>query len=233
MAKRTLQALADLIEDRVDKSRDDVTFNTFVEDMLNLTLQEIISEIPQARWLLEEHSITLTADQQFVTLPSDMDLEGIRTLRDDTNNRQVTRVDPDDGDRIDPGRDLTGTVLIWWFQRIAGVDRMYFLPRPAEGDALTMISGELITDPTSAQTTVLPAKYESWWIEGAMAKLSPRIDVNVELHRALFDRGLVIMKKDSNTNPGSKVVMASHRRRLGSTGVDGARFPSNFDVLPG
>lgn len=232
MAKRTLGALADLIEDRVDKPREDATFNTFVENMLVLTLQEIIAEVPYARWLFEEHSITQVADQQYVVLPSTLDIDAIVSMRDDTNNRKVTRISAEDADRIDPGRDLSGKSIFWWFQRVGGEDRLYFLFKPDATDSLTLISGELITDPTSNQTTVLPAKYESWWMEGAMAKLHPRIEVDVTVHRSIFNHGLSVIKKHANSDPGSTTGLLSHRRRVGTTGVQGLSFPSNFDILP-
>jgi len=231
MAKRSLETLADLIEDRVDKDRADVTFDTFVQAMLNMTLQEIISEVPWARWLLEEHSISLTADQQFVTMPADLDIDAIVSMRDDTNNRKVIRINPHDADRVDPGRDLSGEVVLWWFQRVGGADRLYFLPTPEATDSLTLFAGELITDPTSAQTTALPAKYEWIWMEGAMAKLSPRVEIDIAIHRALFEKGLKLIKRDANMLPDGSEILVGHRPRIG-VGITGPRFPTNFDILP-
>jgi len=233
MAKRDLQTLADLVEDIVDKDRADTTFDTFVQNMLVLTLQDIIAKVPHARWLLEEHSITLVADQQYVTLPSDVDIDGIVSMRDDSNNRKVSRISATEADMIDPGRDLGGPVLLWWFQRIAGADRIYFVPTPDATDSLTLISGEIITDPSAAQTSALPAKYEWVQMAGAISKIATRLGPSVDgrFYDDQYKEGLAVILRDANSAPGESDVMASHRPRT-SAGTHGASFPANFDVSP-
>lgn len=233
MAKRTLSQIADICIDRVDESRADSSFRTFCEAQAVLTLQEIISEVPWARWLLEEHSITLTASQQYVTMPSDMDIDAIISLRDTTNNKRTIRISPDDADKIDPGRDLAGDALLWWFQRVGGADRLYFLPQPDGADSLTMISGEIITDPTTNQTTALPAKYESGWVDGTLVKVWERVEPNFD-SSVIYSRFLKFLEKvrrDANSAPYESSAMVSHRPIHGLSPF-GANFPSNFDVLP-
>ena len=234
MAKRSLEAMADLIEDMVDKSQSDSTFDGFVQNMLVLTLQEIISEVPYARWLLEEHSITLTADQQYVTAPTDMDIDAIVTLRDDTNNTRTMRITPDIADAIDPGRDLSGPAILWWTQRVGGADRIYFINKPDATDSLTLISGEIITDPTSAQTTALPAKYEWVWIAMTMPKIWERLDATHDTRKweKTGIRGMTVITRDANSLPAGSEVIVSHRPGQGDHLVHGASFPSNFDVSP-
>lgn len=233
MAKRTLAQMADYIEDLVDKDRADVTFNTFVEDSLNFTLQEIISEVPHARWLLEEISITLVASQQFVVMDSDVDIDAVISMRDNTNNRKTQRITPEDSDHIDPGRDLTGEAILWWFQRVGGADRLYFIHRPDATDSLSLITGEIITDPTSGQTTALPAKYEWIWIAMTMPQIWERLDPAHDISKweRKIARGMARIIKDANRTPGAPNVLASHRPTLNS-GIVGPSFPSNFDVLP-
>lgn len=234
MAKRTLAQMADLVEDIVDKSQSDTTFDTFVQNMLVLTLQEIIAEVPWARWLKEEHSITLTADQQYVTMPSDLDIDAIASLRDDTNNRKVERVSDGIPDIVDPGRDLSGSVLLWWFQRVGGADRLYFLPKPDAADSLTLVAGEIITDPTSAQTTALPAKYENVWLAKTMPKVWSRVDPNqnVDFWILSGERGMDVIRRDANSSPGDNAVVFSHRPGIGVPFTHGTTFPADFDVSP-
>lgn len=233
MARRTLAAMADLIEDMVDKPRADTTFDNFCQDMLVVTLQEIISQVPHARWLLEEFSITATAATQFVAVPTDFDPEGVISLRDNTNNRQTVRISPDEADLIDPGRDLTGDVLFWWFQRVGGADRLYFLPRPDAADSLSLICGEVITDPTSAQTTALPAKYEWVWLHGALIKVWERLDPehDTSIHQNLYKSGMDVILRDANKAPGASDSLAYHRPRHES-GIRGPSFPADYDILP-
>lgn len=230
MAKRTLNAIALLITKRVDKSSSDTQFITFVEDMLTLTLQEIISVVPHARWLLDEDSVTTAASTQYVAIPSDMDIDAIISARDETNNRPLIRIAPEDADSIDPGRDLTGDEIVYWFQRVAGVDRLYFLAQPDSVDTLKFIFGNTVTDPTTSQTTALPAKYEYGWIEGTMPKLAPRIQgLDVRLHQANFEKFLDVVKRDANTAPSESQIMASHRPSDVKSTV-GPSWPADFDI---
>jgi len=234
MAKRTWGALADLVEDMVDKARADTTFDTFVQAMLSVTLQEIITEVPYARWLYEEHSITLTASQQHVTLPSDLDIDTIVSMRDNTNNRRVIRITAEMADRIDPGRDQSGNVFLWWFQRVGGADRLYFYPTPDATDSLTLIAGELITDPAAGASSALPAKYESTLIYGTLVKVWERLDPdhNATKWERLYANGLNRIKYDANSSPGDGVMFASHRPLRTDVGVVGPSFPTNFDITP-
>ncbi len=231
-AKRTLNQMANLLIDRVDKDREDTTFVTFAEDMLKVTLQEIISEVPQARWLMEENSITLVASQQYVVLPTDVDIDNIKSLRDDSNETPLFRIDASEADMIDPGRSLTGDALLWWYQVVGGEERMYFLHQPDTADTLYLISGEIITDPASGATCVLPAKYEWIWMEKTLPKIWERVNSghDVSQHVLMGEKGMKIIKRDAVSLPGGAESLASHRPRL-TTGVEGARFPSNFDVL--
>ena len=122
--------MALLICDRTDKDRLDTTFVTFCENMLVLTLQEIIAQVPYARWLENEATLNLVAGTQYVAIPSDMDIDNIISFRDETNNFTSTRIAPEDADLIDPGRFLTGREFLWWHQVVGGADRLYFLNRP-------------------------------------------------------------------------------------------------------
>ena len=223
--------MALLITKRVDKNTSDTTFITFVEDMLKVTLQEIISFCPYARWLLDEDSLTTTSGQQYVSLPSDMDIDSLVLLRDETNNRPLVRIDPSTGDAIDPGRDLTGDEILWWPQTVAGADRIYFLHRPDSVDTLKAIFGNIVTDPASGATSALPAKYEYGWIEGTIPKLSPRIKgIDVSMHERKFQDFLKNrVQRDADSSPGESNVMISHRPRNGA-GVHGPSFPADFDI---
>ena len=100
-------------------------------------------------------------------------------------------------------------------------------------DTLKLIFGNIITDPATGDTSALPAKYERWWMEGAMEKLFPRIQsIDPNYHRTIFEDGLnKIIKRDANSTPGDSSTLASHRP-MQSSGVDGPSFPANFDVLP-
>lgn len=233
MAKRTLSAIANIVIDRVDKSRSDSTFKTFVEDQAVLTLQEIISEVPHARWLMESFSISLVADQAYVDLDADVDIDSFVSLADRTNDYPLVRIDPRDADVIDPGRDLSGEAILWWFQRVGGTDRAYFINLPDDTDSLVMVCGEKITDPTSGSTTALPAKYEYGWIEGTLSKVWERLDPSKDTTKLdlKFERFLAKVRKDANANPGQSEVMVSHRPHT-SGGDIRPRFPSDFDVLP-
>lgn len=245
MAKRTLAVLADLIEDRVDRSQDDTTFDTFVQAMLNLTLQEIHSFVPYARWLLDEVALTATVSgTQYIVAPSDMDFDSLIMIRDETTNRRVRRIAPQEAEEIDPGRDLTGDEIIWWYQRVetagsgsggaTAEDRIYFLYRPDSADTLRAIFGINSITITSAQTGNLPEKYEWILLEGALAKVWERLDPensnSKQLHQDAFERGLGIIKRDADSTAGESSALYSHRPLRQSAGVAGASFPSNFDV---
>lgn len=234
MAKRTWGALADVIEDLVDKDQADSTFDTFVQTMLSMTLQEIISHVPHARWLLEEHSITLTASQQYVTMPADLDLDAIVSLRDNTNNKRGIKIDAAAADLIDPGRDLTGDVVFWWFQRVGGVDRLYFIPQPDAADSLSLIGGEIITDPAAGASSALPAKYEWVLIAGTLVKVWERVDPehNTAKWESIYQRGLGVILNDANDSPGASEVLSSHRPNLVASSPHGPSFPADYDVLP-
>lgn len=221
--------MALIMAKRVDKDTADTTFITFCEDLLKLTLQEIIAEVPHARWLMDEDTLTATSGQQYINLPSDMDIDAFVSMRDETNNRPVIRIDPASADLVDPGRDLTGNAILFWFQRVADADRLYFLNRPDSAYTLKLMFGNVITDPTTTQTCALPAKYESTWMEGAMEKLYPRIqEIDYRSHRSNFEKGLDRIKRDANRAFGQSDVLASSRGA--GDGPHGPSFPANFDI---
>lgn len=231
--------MADLIEDRFDKDRADTTFDTFVQDMLNLAFQEIASEVPHARWKMDEVSLTATvAGTQYIVMPTDMDIDSLISIRDETGNKKVRRISPRDADEIDPGRDLTGDEILWWYQRVettppTAEDRIYFLNRPDSVDTLKIIFGIVGTTVSPGGTLILPEKYEWILIEGAMSKCWDRVDaeniVSKQLCEKNFRRGIEIIRKDANTSPGEAMVLASHRFRAGYS-IQGASFPSQFDI---
>ena len=238
MAKRTRAALADLIEDRCDKDQADTTFDTFVQNSLDLTLQEIASHVPWVQWLLDETTMATTSGVQYVTIPSDMDIHSLVSITDRTNNRKVRRITPEEADEIDPGRDLTGDEILWWYQRVetgAGEfeDRIYFLNRPDSVDTLTAIFGILPPLPASTETYVLPEKYEWILIEGALAKVWDRLDpdnpARSDRHQTRFDGGLAIITRDANS-PREESGLHGHRPLRNVSGISGASFPANFDV---
>lgn len=241
MAKRTLNQMANLITRRVDKSTLDTTFIKFCEDLLNLTLQEIIAQVPYAGWLLDEDTLALSSGVQFVAVPSDLDTDNIVSLRDETNNFSSRRITPEEADLIDPGRDLTGLEFLWWIQRVGTTERFYFINRPDSTHNLSVIFGNIITDPTTNQTSALPAKYESIWMDGTMAKLHPRIQsIDPNLYMTKFiggygqggePFGMQRIVHDARKRRGQSDVMASHRRNVHSNDF-GPRFPADFDILP-
>lgn len=238
MAKRTLNTLAKLIARRVDKDDADTTFVSFAEECLVLALQEIDAEVPWARWLMDEVSLNPTVSgTQYIVMPSDLDIDGLTSITDRANsNRKVRRITPEEADEIDPGRDLTGDEIIWWYQRVETTsptfeDRIYFLNRPDSADTLSAIFGTLVPVPTTGIASVLPEKYEPYWIEGGLKNLFPRIAVNVQLHESRFQKGLAIIRRDANKTPGESTVMSSHRPSQ-SGSVHGPSFPSNYDVSP-
>lgn len=226
-----------MIARRVDKDDTDATFVAFAEECLVLALQEIDSEVPWARWLMDEASLTATvASTQYIVMPTDMDIDSFISITDRANsNRRIRRISPDEADDIDPGRDLTGDEILWWYQRVETVspafeDRIYFLNRPDSADTLSAIFGTLVPVPTTAIASILPEKYEPIWIEGGIKNLYPRVKVDVKIHEARFLKGLSIIKRDANKTPGDSTTMASHRPLTG-LGVRGASFPANFDTL--
>lgn len=240
MAKRTIGAIADLIEDRLDKDRNDTTFDQFVMDMLNLTLQEMSSYVPYARWLLDEVSLTATvASTQYIIMPTDMDIDSLVYIRDETNNRRVRRITPAEAEMIDPGRDLSGDEILWWYQRVEATspayeDRIYFLHKPDSVDTLKAIFGILVpTASTGATSLIMPEKYEWILMEGAMAKIWERLDPTnlpiINLHKQEFGIGLKVLIRDADSTPGDDTVMASHRPTY-QAGIQGPSFPADYDI---
>lgn len=236
MARKTIAAIADLIEHMVDKDTADTAFDSFVQEMINLSIQEIISQVPHARWLLDEDSVSTTSGTNYVTLPTDMDIDMFRTMRDETGNRKVRRISPEDADMIDPGRDLTGDEILWWHQRVGGTDRIYFLYEPDSTDTLKLIFGNLVDDMASGSTCPVPAKYEWVIINMTLLKIKPRVGrpdlFDWPLIASLADRGLQTIIRDANKSPGQFEALASHRPRRTRDDNLGAQWPSNFDVTP-
>ena len=247
MAKRTYGAKANLIIDRCDKSRDDTTFKNFVLDCLYLTLQEIIMAVPYARWLMDEVSLTVTSGQQYIDITaSGIDPDNIVDIRDETNNFQSRRITPEEAGLIDPGRDSTGLEFLWWVQTVwaaTETTRIYFLDRPDAAGTLKVICGRPNADPTSTTSSVLPAKYESVEIDGALAKVWERIDPNSPLSDKYYQRflggytdggeptGMVAIIMDAKKARGQQDALASHRPHQGGSDF-GPRFPANFDINP-
>lgn len=240
MAKRTLNALADLIEDRCDKDQADTTFDNFVKDSLNLTFQEIASHVPWTQWLLDEVSLTATVSgTQYIVMPSDMDIHSLISITDRTNNRKVRRITPEEADEIDPGRDLAGDEILWWYQRVETTsptfeDRIYFLNQPDSADTLTAIFGTIPPTVSSGTSSfILPEKYEWVLIEGTLAKVWDRLDpdnpTRSDRHQQRFDIGLGIIVRDSNS-AREESGLHGHRPLRNVSGVYGASFPANFDV---
>lgn len=240
MAKRTLNALADFIEDRCDKDQADVTFDSYVKDCLNLTFQEMASHVPWAIWLLDEVSLTATTSGvQYVVMPSDMDIDSLISITDRVNNRKVRRITPQEADLIDPGRDLAGDEILWWYQRVettspAFEDRIYFLGKPDSADTLSAIFGTIPpTVSTGSSSFILPEKYEYILIEGTLEKVWDRLDPDnasrSDRHRTRFEGGLAIIIRDANS-PKEESGLHGHRPLRNVSGINGASFPSNFDV---
>ena len=250
MAKRTYGDKANLIIDRCDKSRSDTTFKNFVLDCLYLTLQEIIATVPYARWLMSEVSISTTAGQQYVDITaSGIDVDNIVDVRDETNNFSSRRITPEEAGMIDPGRDLTGNEFLWWIQTAwAGAvtpteqTRIYFINRPDAVHTLKIICGAQVTDPTSTTTSVLPAKYESVELDGAMSKVWDRLDPDYLMSEKYMKRflggytdsgeptGIVAIIRDAKKARGQQDCLASHRNS--GNREFGPRFPANFDINP-
>lgn len=242
MAKRTYTQKAAIICGRVDKDVNDSTFVAFVVDCLVLTLQEIISTVPYARWLMDEDSITLTSGTQYVAVPADCDIDNIVDIRDETNNFSSRRITPQEASLIDPGRDLTGQEFLWWFQRVGTDDRIYFLNRPDSTHALKMIFGNIVTDPIASATSALPAKYEPIEIDGALIKVWERIDPdhNTDRIQARFQggfneageaTGLCRVVMDAKNGIASSDSLYGHRPRSGGRPF-GPSFPSDYDINP-
>ena len=241
MAKRTLNALADLIEDRCDKDQADVTFDSFVKDCLNLTVQEIASHVNWAEWLMDEASLTATVSgTQYIVMPADMDIHSLISITDRSNaNRKVRRITPQEADLIDPGRDQTGDEILWWYQRVETTsptfeDRIYFLNQPDSADTLSAIFGTFPpTVSTGSSSFTLPEKYEWILIEGALEKVWDRLDPDnpsrSDRHRERFQTGLQIIIRDSNS-PREESGLHGHRPLRNVSGIGGASFPANFDV---
>lgn len=237
MAKRTLNALAKIIARRVDKDDADTVFVAFAEECLVLALQEIDAEVPWARWLMDEASLNPTVSgTQYIVMPADMDIDALTSITDRSNsNRKVRRITPEEADEIDPGRDDTGDEILWWYQRVETTsptyeDRIYFLNRPDSADTLSAIFGTLVPVPASGSASVLPEKYEPFWIEGGIKNLPPRVKVE-PIHESRFQKGLAIIRRDANKTPGDSAGLASHRSRYGR-GTFGPSFPANYDVTP-
>ena len=242
MAKRTRAVLADYIEDRVDKDQADTTFDSFVQNMLDLTFQEIASHVPWTGWLLDEASLTATVSgTQYIVMPTDMDINSLISITDRANsNRKVRRITPEEADLIDPGRDQTGDEILWWYQRVETTsptfeDRIYFLNRPDSADTLSAIFGTIPPIPVAGTNNfILPEKYEWILLEGALVKVWDRLDPDnagrSSSHKARFDEGLAIIIRDANS-PREESGLHGHRPMRNVSGVHGASFPANYDVL--
>lgn len=243
MAKRTYQQKAYVVIDRCDKSRTDTTFYNFVLESLYLTLQEIVTSVPYARWLENEVSITTAASAQYVDLSSSgIDPDNIVDIRDETNNFSSRRITAEEAGLIDPGRDLTGDEFLWWLQTVSGAPRIYFINKPDSIDTLKVICGAPVTDPTAGTTSVLPAKYESVEIDGALSKVWERIDPNSPLSDKYYKRflggyndageatGMCAIIRDAKKARGQMDSLASHRPNTGSDFAP--RFPASFDINP-
>ena len=186
MAKRTLNAVAKLIADRMDISRDDVSAITFIENMLVVTLQEIVATVPYAQWLLDQDTISTVASQPYATLTADLDIDSIINIIDTTNNYALTKITPEEANLLDPGRDLTGYPRMWWHQIVstgAGSDRIYFEPIPDAVYTLTAMFGNLVDDIASTGTSALPAKYEGIWMDLTIAKVYERFNPEFDTSR--------------------------------------------------
>jgi len=250
MAKRTYSTKANLIIDRCDKDRNDVTFKNFVLDCLYLTLQEIIAAVPYARWLMDEISITTASGTQYVDITtSGIDVDSIVDIRDETNNFSSRRITPEEAGLIDPGRDLAGDEFLWWIQTVwSGTPsvestRIYFLNRPDSTDTLKVICAKQITDPVAGETSVLPAKYESVEMDGALAKVWERLDPESRMSDKYLQRflggyntagepsGMCLIIRDAKKARGQQDALAYHRPRTGTSDF-GPRFPANFDINP-
>ena len=239
MAKRSLNVLADFIEDRCDKDQADTTFDTFVKDCLNLTIQEIASWVPWAKWLMDEVSLTATSSgTQYVVMPTDLDIDSWISITDRTVNRKVRRITAAEADEIDPGRDLTGDEIVWWYQRVETSsptfeDRIYFLHRPDSTDTLSAIFGTFPpTVSTGTSSFILPEKYEWILIEGALSKVWDRLDPDSnrsEKHEQKFMSGKAIIERDANQIT-EESNLYGHRPRS-NAGVAGPSFPADFNIL--
>lgn len=231
--RRTRNALALLVCDMVDKDRNDTTFVAFVENMLLLTHSEIVTIAPHARWLQNEASLTATTSgTQYVAVPSDFDIDSLISIRDEVTNKRVRRISQEEADAIDPGRDMTGDEILWWFQKVGTDERIYFLNRPDSADTLKIIFGVNPTDPATGASFYLPAKYEPYLIAGTLIKVWERLDPqqSTAKHEKFYSTGLQIIKRDANSSPAESTGMASHRPGRRDAGVQGASFPSNFDI---
>jgi hypothetical protein len=217
----------------VDKSQLDTTFVAFAENMLLLTHNEIVAEVPQARWLQNETTLAATvAGTQYVAVPSDFDIDSLVSIRDEVTNKRLRKISPEIADTIDPGRDITGDEILWWYQKVGTNERIYFLNRPDSVDTLTIIFGTNPSDPATNGNFMLPAKYEPYLISGALVKVWGRVDAgynanHLEKH---FERGLAVIRKDANSDAGEETGMSNHRPTKQDAGVQGASFPSNFDI---
>jgi len=240
MAKRSLNTLADLIENRCDKDQADVSFDAFVKECLNLTVQEIASHAPWHQWLMDEASLTVTvAGTQYIVMPADMDIHSLISITDRTNNRKVRRITPEEADLIDPGRDLSGDEILWWYQRVETTsptfeDRIYFIGTPDSVDTLSAIFGTFPPQVTTGTASfILPEKYEWILIEGALEKVWDRLDPdNVsrsDRHRQRFQEGLKIIVRDANS-PREESGLHGNRPLRNTSGVHGPSFPANFDI---
>lgn len=246
MAKRTYQAKAYLVCDRCDKARTDTTFYNFVLDSLYLTLQEIIQAVPNARWLMTENTLTTVSGTQYVTIPTDMDVDSIVSIRDETNNFRSIRISPEDAENIDPGRDMAGDEWMWWVQRVnvtgTNYDRIYFINKPDSVDSLIVMHGQMITDPTPATSSVLPAKYENIEIDGALSKVWERLDSDSPLSDKYYQRfiggigemgvatGLQRIIQDARKSDGQSDALYGHRP--GTDRPFGPSWPADYNILP-
>lgn len=242
MAKRTLNQIALLLIDRVDKSRTDATLVSYCESMVAITLQEILAQVTYAEWLGDEQSVVTAASTQYSATPATLDVDNIVSVRNETNNIDLLRITPEDADRIDPKRTLQGLPYMWWHEIVGGVDRLYWMPQPDAIYTHKIICSDLVTDPTTGQTTVFPAKYESILMDGALVKIWERLDPDHDTSKiqARYEGGynqageafgVCRIIKDAKNKRGENSVMTSHRPTR-STPDFAPRFPSDFDITP-
>lgn len=235
MAKRTVSAIGDIIIDRVDKDKNDSVFKSFVTDQVLLTFQEIVAAVPNARWLLDSDTLTLVANQQYVEMTSDWDIDSVASLRYGANLRAIRRITREEADMLDPGRTLSGVPDLWWYQEDLSTTvkpRIYFIPKPSAAGTVTVTFGNLVDDVLTSATLRLPAKYESTLIDLTLLKVWERIDPfkDVSLIASRGMNGLEIIKRDVRRNPGGNDSLAFHRPHWDS-GIRGASFPGDYDIL--
>lgn len=239
MAKRTLNALAKLIINRLNKPTNDADLVTYVENMLNVAIQEIYSAVSYAPWLTDQDTIVTTAAQQYSTLTSDLDIDSLVSIIDTTNNYSLTKITLEEANAIDPGRDLTGYPRMWWHQMVGGSDRIYWLPRPDSAYTETLDFGNIADDIASGSSSRLPAKYEGIWMDLTIPKVWERIDPKYNTS-ALVARAMGGFNDAGEPTGLARIVwdakkskpsgsLAGHRPLLGTT-REIPSFPSDYDI---